>query len=103
MAAALFYTRFASSLEPCGGVGCIQFPEWCFWFPWCFFSRNGVFSSREGVFGSHKGVSGSHGVLGSRLGVLGSHQFDEAGSEKPMLYNYSWMLLRGRFLSYRWT
>ena len=18
-------------------VGCIQFPEWCFWFPWCFF------------------------------------------------------------------
>ena len=68
-----------------------------------FFSRNGVFSSQEGVFGSHKGVSGSHGVLGSRLGVLGSHQFDEAGSEKPMLYNYSWMLLRGRFLSYRWT
>ena len=64
-------------------VGCIQFPEWCFWFPWCFFSRNGVFSSRECVCGSHKGVSGSHGVSGSRLGVLGFHQFDEAGSEKP--------------------
>ena len=71
-------------------------PGMVFLVPVVFFSRNGVFSS-------HKGVSGSHGVLGSRLGVLGSHQFDEAGSEKPMLYNYSWMLLRGRFLSYRWT
>ena len=25
------------------------FPERCFWFPWCFFSRNGVFGSREGL------------------------------------------------------
>ena len=78
-------------------------PGMVFLRPVVFFSRNGVFSSREGIFGSHKGVSGSHGVLGSRLGVLDSHQFDEAGSEKPMLYNYSCMLLRGRFLSYRWT
>ena len=68
-----FFMIFPSYWEWKIRVGCIQFPEWCFWFPWCFFSRDGVFSSREGACGSHKGVSGSHGVLGSRLGVLGSH------------------------------
>ena len=56
------------------------FPEWCFWFPWCFFSRNGVFSSRRvrwfpgcfqfpgwGVFSSQIRVCCSrNGVLGAR-------------------------------------
>ena len=30
-------------------VGCIQFPEWCFWFPWCFFPGM-VFSVPGSVF-----------------------------------------------------
>jgi len=29
-----------------GSLG-FWFPERCFWFPWCFFSRSGVFGSRE--------------------------------------------------------
>ena len=32
-----------------GGAPGFWFPERCFWFPWCFFSRNGVFGSREGL------------------------------------------------------
>ena len=56
------------------------FPEWCFWFPWCFFSRNGVFSSRRvrwfprcfqfpgwGVFSSQiRACCSRNGVLGAR-------------------------------------
>ena len=43
------------------------FPEWCFWFPWCFFP--GMVFSVPGGFG------GSQGVFSSRAGVFSVPRF----------------------------
>ena len=52
-----------------GAIGApgFWFPEWCFWFPWCFFL--GMVFSVPGGFG------GSQGVFTSRAGVFSVPRF----------------------------
>ena len=43
------------------------FPEWCFWFPWCFFPGM--------VFSVPGGLGGSQGVFSSRAGAFSVPRF----------------------------